>query len=377
MSKFGENIYERKDGRWVCRVLKPDGKHRYLYGQSYDEVQNKKEKLMKAFLSLPETSPNSRHPLSCLLKKWLNDDVRERVKPTTYDSYYYCMATYVIPFFDSLEIGGGAISEGHIKYFISYISRNQHLSETYKRKVLSIFKTALKKIFKNAENYRSIMEAFHLPKSKSVPVAVFSMKEQRLIEAEIMRDNDIRSVGILLCFYTGIRLGELCALSWKDVDLDAKTLLINGTVSRIKKRIPNTEKLNFQLLLRKAAVLCVKSPYPIFDSKDAIFRKLSIERGFLYFSNKKGPTDPRTYQRVYKRLLDKAKITPRKFHAIRHTFATRALEMSVDIKTLSELLGHSSVTVTLNTYAHSLMEQKIIAIDKMNSFYEKQWISAM
>lgn len=264
MSKFGENIYERKDGRWVCRVLKPDGKHRYLYGQSYDEVQNKKEKLMKAFLSLPETSPNSRHPLSCLLKKWLNDDVRERVKPTTYDSYYYCMATYVIPFFDSLEIGGGAISEGHIKYFISYISRNQHLSETYKRKVLSIFKTALKKIFKNAENYRSIMEAFHLPKSKSVPVAVFSMKEQRLIEAEIMRDNDIRSVGILLCFYTGIRLGELCALSWKDVDLDAKTLLINGTVSRIKKRIPNTEKLNFQLLLRKAAVLCVKSPYPIF-----------------------------------------------------------------------------------------------------------------
>jgi integrase len=98
--------------------------------------------------------------------------------------------------------------------------------------------------------------------------------------------------------------------------------------------------------------------------------KILAENGNCYvLSNTEVPIDPRTYQKLFKRILKNANVKDRKFHAIRHTFATRALELGVDIKTLSEILGHSNVSITLNIYAHSLMEQKKIAIDKLNELH--------
>jgi len=104
--------------------------------------------------------------------------------------------------------------------------------------------------------------------------------------------------------------------------------------------------------------------------------KMSEERGISHaspdhyiFSDGDTPLDPRCFQKLYKKLLKEAHVQDRKFHAIRHTFATRALELGVDVKTISELLGHSSVSITLNVYSHSLMEQKKAAIEKFNHMY--------
>jgi integrase len=98
------------------------------------------------------------------------------------------------------------------------------------------------------------------------------------------------------------------------------------------------------------------------------YRIFENENHYL-FSGTENPAEPRTYQKLYKRILEKAGVKYRKFHAIRHTFATRALELGVDIKTLSDILGHANVSITLNIYAHSLMEQKKIAIDKLNEMH--------
>ena len=173
-----------------------------------------------------------------------------------------------------------------------------------------------------------------------------------------------------MCFYTGIRLGELCALKWKDLDLETGTLSVNRTVSRVRNLEDGEDKTMLFVGSPKSRKSLRKIPLPEF-----LLQRLKAKRGefdeedYIYSGNQQ-PYDPRRFQKLYKRILNQAGVTDRKFHAIRHTFATRALELGVDIKTISELLGHSSVSITLNIYAHSLMEQKKAAIEKFNDLYE-------
>ena len=118
--------------------------------------------------------------------------------------------------------------------FVKQINDNPSLSESYKRKIVSIFKTAMRDIFKGSKEYAPIIEAIRLPKVEAAAIQVFTIKEQRLIENTAINFEDSRALGILLCFYTGIRLGELCALKWGDIDFEAGTMSIKRTVSRNK-----------------------------------------------------------------------------------------------------------------------------------------------
>ncbi|WP_341540169.1 site-specific integrase [Hydrogenispora ethanolica] len=214
------------------------------------------------------------------------------------------------------------------------------------------------------------METVKLPKTKNVAAQVFSIKEQRLVENAALDFGDRRELGILLCFYTGIRLGELCALKWSDIDMEAGTMSIMRTVSRTKNFLQDKNKTALLIGAPKSQKSVRKIPLPDFLLKLSDEWKLSTANENCYLlSDSQTPIDPRTYQKLYKKVLANAGVKDRKFHAIRHTFATRALELGVDIKTLSEILGHSNVSITLNIYAHSLMEQKRIAIDKLNEMH--------
>jgi integrase len=199
------------------------------------------------------------------------------------------------------------------------------------------------------------------------------MKEQRILEQAAFMSPDKRALGIILCFYTGIRLGELCALRWRDIDLEAGTMYIGNTVSRIRNFQSVESKTMLHIGTPKSKTSTRKIPLPGFLLELAKELKPGIksEEHFI-LSNKNTPFEPRVYQKLYKRILKDTGIKDRKFHAIRHTFATRALEVGVDIKTLSEILGHSNVTITLNIYAHSLMEQKKAAIEKLNMMHVTQ-----
>lgn len=278
------------------------------------------------------------------------------------------MKKYVIPFFQ--RKGDKGITASSAEQFAQLIQGNQSLSEAYKRKILSIFKTSVKEILKDSAEYAPVMKKIVLPKAKSRAVQVFTISEQRCVEETILKSRDKRSLGIMLCFYTGIRLGELCALKWSDIDFDAGILSITKTVSRTKNFSKDGKKTILAVNTPKSETSVRKIPMPAFLLKQfSQLRKCASGNDCFILSGSNTPIDPRTCQKLYKKILDDAGVKDRKFHTIRHTFATRALELGVDIRTLSEILGHSNVTITLNIYAHSLMEQKKIAIEKMNKMY--------
>ena len=369
MPRRGENIYKRKDGRWEGRVKRPDGNYQYVYAKTYKEVKEKKLSIRKE--DIETCSKSSSWDVKSATESfelWLSNDVSGRVKPTTYQNYHYCIEKYVIPFYKNSKFD--LITELSVEQFVKSVTTAEHISQVYKRKLLSIFKTALRDILKNKSDYNLIIDKIKLPPRDNTEVQVFSLNEQRLIEKAVLDSEDSRLLGILLSFYTGIRLGELCALRWDDIDFEAGTMSIARTVSRTENFSQGKGKTSLLVGLPKSQKSMRKIPVPGFLLEIVSKRELALVRNNSYIlTGTETPFDPRTYQKIYKRVLQKAGVKERKFHAIRHTFATRAMELGVDIKTLSEILGHSTVSMTLNVYAHSLFEQKKLAIDKLNNMH--------
>jgi len=365
MSKRGENIYKRKDGRWEGRVLKLQGGYAYVYGKSYREVKEKKT------LFSQDKEPNFTRekeslPASEQFKQWLYKQ-EIHVRKSTYASYESCISNYILPFFYS-DID--CLSEFQINKFVHTIVQRENLSVAYRKKIICIFKTAINNMVKENKLPPVPYVSVKMQDKKLETIPFFSLEEQKSIEKSIFQLNDFRALGILLCFYTGIRLGELCALRWENIDFESGVMLITATAMRINKQGKDAVRTALITSPPKTKNAIRAIPVPAFMlGKLQENQPDKAAQDCYIFSGTSCPIEPRTMQRIFHRILKSAEVPPRKYHAIRHTFATRALELGVDIKTLSELLGHSSVTITLNIYAHSMLEQKKIAIEKMNSLY--------
>ncbi len=368
MARRGENIYKRKDGRWEGRIQKRNGKYQYFYAQRYKDLKEKMKDYQEPIQRVAKTQSKPWDNAAALFETWLEGDVSLRVKPSTFENYYGCMHKYVIPFYK--QEGNGEITETSVLRFVKAVRENTLIAETSQRKILSIYKMALKEIFKESPNYLPVIEMIQLPKTDTPSINVFTMKEQRLIEYAAITSEDRRMLGILLCFYTGIRLGELCGLKWSDIDLEAGTLSIVRTVSRNKNFEEGDSKTILLVGSPKSKKSMRKIPLPVFLLKLIEKNRLPATEDSSYMlSGRDIPLDPRCYQKLFKKLLRDTGLKDCKFHTIRHTFATRALELGVDVKTLSEILGHSNVSITLNIYAHSLMEHKKAAIEKFNNMH--------
>ena len=371
MSKRGENIYKRKDGRWEARLKKKDGKYISVYGKSYAEVRERKKEWIKREDDESESDQKSETKnVTEELEKWLSD-CAHRVKQSTYENYYYCMKTYVCPYFENANIN--TFTKTELEKFVSTINNKSALSYSYRNKIITIFKVALRSILREDESAKQLLDTLSVPKSQTTAVLVFSLSEQQKIEEELITCSNSKAIGILLCFYTGLRLGELGALKWKDIDLESKIITVSGTLSRKKNFGNDDSKTMLTIGTPKNNSSNRRIPLP--DFLIDILMKLKQKKksdGIFFLSNSFTPLDPRSLQKFYMNMLKTAGVQYRKFHTIRHTFATRALEMGVDVKTLSDLLGHANVTNTLNIYTHSLMEQKKRAIAKLNSMHTCQ-----
>ena len=192
------------------------------------------------------------------------------------------------------------------------------------------------------------------PKLQEKPVECFTIAEQKQIEQAVMNGKKDKLYGILLCLYSGLRIGELIALQWSDINLTKGILTVSKSCHDSKDGLvieaPKTISSRRAIPLPKQLLPILKS---IKKKSDAPF----------VVSAKGKPVSVRSYQRSFELLLKRLNIPHKGFHSLRHTFATRALECGMDVKTLSEILGHKNPTVTLNRYAHSLMEHKA---DMMN-----------
>lgn len=372
MSRRGENIYKRKDGRWEARVLdETRGKYKYFYGKSYNEVKSKKINWIKGNRK-PKKKTDSNLLLSDSLQEWLLNRYGY-VKNATYESYYYCLNKHIIPYFKMKNIF--FITEKDAKDFCSHINKNPKLSHSYKIKILQILKTALKEILDKDGGAQLVLDALKLPKCQEEfkKIEIFSVYEQSLIEDILLEGGTNLDSGLMICLYTGIRLGELCALKWEDIDLESRLIRINKTLLRTRNFENNGKKTKLILNSPKSRSSIRNIPLPDFLCQ--MIYRLSSEKNSkedFVLSNCSLPIDPRTVQRFHEKVLRKANVDHRKFHAMRHTFATRALELGIDIRTLSDILGHSKISTTLDIYAHSLLEQKRLAISKMNSLHTKK-----
>ncbi len=344
------------------------GRYRYFYDKSYAGVKKKMKEWLKTDCKLG-FSTGSNSFVAEALEEWLQSCYGS-IKNSTYENYYYCINKHIKPFFRNNRIG--MINENRIQEFVKHICANSKISKAYQKKILQVFKTSLKGILNKDEKTSTLLEGLSMPKklTSGRPVEVFSMHEQSQIETDLLISRDKKDIGLLLCFYTGIRLGEVCALKWSRIDIDSKTIIIDQTLTRTKNFSEDGNKTKLELASPKSRSSIRKIPIPDFlcELLSEIIPKIDCKEFFLLSGSRK-PLDPRTFQRYYKKVLDNTQIDSRKFHTIRHTFATRALEVGIDIRTVSDLLGHSGVTSTMNTYAHSLLEQKKLAIAKMNMLH--------
>lgn len=195
-------------------------------------------------------------------------------------------------------------------------------------------------------------------------IETFSKAEQSRLLACIYNGIDPYKTAILLCLYTGMRLGELCALKWEDIDFRDGTVTVNRTVQRIavngyiKKTI---------LMETNPKSESSKRLIPLTDEMTRLLKQLKREGDYVFGRNK--PLEPRTLQYQMRKILREADVDNRNFHILRHTFATNCVESGMDIKTLSVILGHSDVKITLNRYVHPTLDSKRKQIGQLLDFY--------
>ena len=363
MARHGEYIYKRKDGRWEGRYIKgydANGKSipGYVYGKTYKEA---KEKLTYAKVNAKEKIKriSSDWTVSDWFDKWL--DSQKRIKRSSYTTYSSNINKHIKKKLGKIKLK--MLTDEQIQNFVDDLSKE--LSAKSVRSVFSILRLGLNDAYeKNLST--DLCRKIKLPKIKRKEVKVFTKVEQKSIEQYIEQSVYPNDIGILICFYTGIRIGELCALDLnRDIDLKRGVISIQHTLYRVKSEKGN-KKTELRISTPKSESSIRDIPLPKF-----LIAKLSaIENGSGFLIQKNGKfIEPNVYARRYKKILEELDIPYRKFHATRHTFATRALEIGMDIKTLSEILGHSSPPVTLNLYSHSLPEHKKKEMDRLGKLY--------
>ena len=371
MARHGENIYLRKDGRYEGRCIKGRNEHgKVIYHSVYAKTLTEcKRKLIKAkalyFHSDVDCKIYGTGTVIEFVNYWLHDIVKYNVKQSTFSNYSHYSDKWISPYFKNEKLY--KLTTEQIQQFINYLTK-QGLSAG---SVRNIYRT-MSAMIKVAKKFHYIKdnpcEDVALPKAKKKEAMILSSVEQKKLEAAAKRYQTIAGLMALMALYTGLRIGELCALTWSDIDFEKGQLSVNRTRQRIKRVDPQSGQTKTHLITdrAKSSNSIRMIPLPKFLLELLIKQQLNCTSNYVFTQNAK-PLEPRTIQHQFKRLLKDAKIEVVNFHALRHTFATRLLEENVDIKTISELLGHSSVKITLDLYGHSRDEHKRQAIKKLDS----------
>lgn len=350
MARRGENIYKRKDNRWEGRYkngFKPDGSVKYasVYAKSYAEV--------KALLS-EKRIMTAENPTSCnltvnnLFVRWF-EDIRLTVKESTYANYYMKYEKHIQP-----ALGGLRYEELTAEKLNSFISAKlkSGLSPKYAADIAGVIKSVCRFAHKRY-GYADKSENMTIPKGKVQERSMLNKSEQTMLTGYLTDNPTSSNVGILLSLSTGLRIGELCALKWSDIDLEKRIITVRHTVQRILNTDGGTKLV---IMSPKSNSSVREIPLPEFIVP---FLKhiISADNAFLLSGTDK-VVEPRTMQYRFKSLLKRLKLSNVTFHSLRHLFATNCIAIGFDAKTLSEILGHSSVEITLNRYVHSSMERK-------------------
>ncbi len=373
MSKKGENIYKRSDGRWEGRYkcgFNENGKTKYksVYSKSYKECKIKLNHAKNVYES-GKSEVKVILTVKELLLLWLNS-ILINIKKSTADTYLAIINNHILPVMGGMSVN--MIATEFLNKFVTEKITDGRLDNTggLSAKTVQNIVGVLKSAFKYAEKVYGIKNpaAFvTMPKAEKKETEVLTDEEMAAIRKYCAEHPDYFEAVYELCISTGIRIGELCALQFEDIDFAEGTLTIRKTVQRIKKDdISQENKTEVIITPPKTKNSTRKIPLP--DMLLERLRKFTAGKqigDYIFSVDGKKPLDVRTIQKKFASVLKKCGIRKVKFHILRHTFATKWAKSNFDIKGLSEILGHSDVKITLSLYVHSCVETKRKQINEL------------
>lgn len=369
MSRKGENIFKRRDGRWEARYIhhyengKP--KYHYLYASSYNEARAKRQYAISMIgaedVSLPQNS------FEKVARQWLGS-VRVSVKESTYTRYHRTVEKYLLPRFAELDVS--ELDHFRINDFTGHLLecgglRGGALSPKSVADILCVLKAIIEfgeingLVFGNTSGIR-------FPQRSKKSVKIIDKNARAQLECALMDAEDSTGIGVLFALFAGLRIGEICGLRWSDVDLRRRTVTISRTVERIADLNPDDmRRTKLIISAPKTESSARVIPLPRF-----LAERLAAARGDhgdedFILTGKPSPTEPATFYGRYKTMMRRHELEGYSFHALRHTFATRCIEKGFDTKSLSEILGHSSISTTLSFYVHPTLEQKRAQMERL------------
>lgn len=394
------SIYQRKDGTWTAQYTDAAGKKRYLYGKTQQIV---KDKLKEAIRQTDQGlwADANRIKFVDWLKDWLEVYERPKVQEKTYSLMYNAVYKHIAPAFPRVLLKD--LRPEMIQKFINEKAVGGRLDGRpggIAARTLEIYKRAFNGALTQAVDNNLILsnpaKKVSLPKIPYKEKQILTREQQRKLEqAALEHDNPLMFM-IFLGLYSGMRVGEMIGLKIDDIDFEKEEIHVRRTIGRAN--LPGTGKGKRVISEPKTAKGRRTIPMPDFladrlkqyiedrnalvEAVDGNWREyaprgvrpgVSFEgwkdEGYVFLSAWGKPPEYGTVYSLFNKLLDKLEIPRVTIHALRHTFATRAIEAGFDVKSLSEILGHTDATVTLNTYTHALEEQKRQNMNKLNDLF--------
>lgn len=363
MNENNYKIYQRKDQRFEVRYpygVKSNGKTNYnsVYGKTKEEAIDKYNIVISRKMKEYDLRILDKSLLGSDIYKWLNS-AKIRCKKSTFSNYQYTVNARIIPKFATIK--KKSITSEIIDNYTYELLEEGLVPKTVKD-ILIILQQILK--------YADLNIRISMPKIPKKEIQIFKKDEQLILEEFLLYKVNSVKLAIYICLYTGLRIGEMCALKWENIDIENKKFRIRKTITRIKNPIKNDKQKTIVLIDEPKSISSIRDiPIPDFLIPLLLkFKTFSRQSDFFITGTNKF-IETRTFFNKYKKILMQLHLEQYNFHALRHTFATRCIENGCDPKTLSEILGHSNVNVTLERYVHPNYENKVRMMNKLKPMY--------
>ena len=287
-------------------------------------------------------------------------DKQQYVKKSTFAAYSLLITNHLLPAF----AGNADIHEEDVQQFV-FKKLGEGLSQKSVKDILIVLKMVLRFGVKYKLIAHHQIDIRFPTERERQEVEVLSKANQRKIMEFVKSNFTFQNLGIYICLSAGLRIGEVCALTWDDIDTEQGVIYVTKTIQRIYY-IGGIERKTEVIIDTPKSKNSIRE-IPMTRDLLRIIKPLKkvVNSSFYVLTNSTAPTEPRTYRNYYKRLMKHLDIPALKFHGLRHSFATRCIESNCDYKTVSVLLGHSNISTTLNLYVHPNMEQKKRCVEQM------------